>query len=294
MVLAENDGLGAQLLHQVPAVRPEVIAVGPSAAPEEGEERREVEDKEGKETTDDAEDGEVRKPRIGRRPALPTKAEFAEHLSVHLNYRSWCAHCPAGRARLATHICEPADREKLSITVSADFAFMGSEDAEEDMQPSLVVSDGNKEAFWAICVRTKTVTEQIVKYFKVILDQSGYEGEKISMKTDQEPSIIARKRAVAAARSGETVPIKLQVRASQSNGRMENAIGVWQGQWRTIKHYTEAMLKRRIEVDGVVFKRYRAFLRALVMGYVLQMICYSMRVMGYVLQMLCYRMIATC
>ena len=43
-----------------------------------------------------------------------------------------------------------------------------------------------------------------------------------------------------------------------------------------------------------LFKRYRAFRRALIMGYVLQMICYRVRVMGYVLQMICYRMIATC
>ena len=73
------------------------------------------------------------------------------------------------------------------------------------------------------------------------------------MKTDQETGIIALKRAVAAARSGETVPIESPVRASQSNRRMENAIGVWQGQLGTIKHYTEAMLKRRLEVDGVLF-----------------------------------------
>ena len=39
---------------------------------------------------------------------------------------------------------------------------------------------------------------------------------------------------------------------------MENAIGVWQGQLRTTKHYTEAMLKRRIEADGVLLKRYRS------------------------------------
>ena len=48
-------------------------------------------------------------------------------------------------------------------------------------------------------------------------------------------------------------PDRIASRASQSNGRTENAIGVWQGQLRTIKHYTEAMLKRRIEVDGDVF-----------------------------------------
>ena len=123
-----------ELLHQEPAVGADDFAVGPTAAPGEGEEEREAEDEEGKETKDGDEDGEVGKPRIGGRPALPTKAEIAEHLPLHSNYRSWCAHCRAGRARLAPHISEPADREKLGITVSADVACMGSEEVEEDMQ----------------------------------------------------------------------------------------------------------------------------------------------------------------
>ena len=73
------------------------------------------------------------------------------------------------------------------------------------------------------------MTEQIVKYFKDVMDHSGCEGEQIIMKIDQEPSIIVLKRAAVAAISGETVPIESPVRASQSNGCMENAIGVWQG-----------------------------------------------------------------
>ena len=82
------------------------------------------------------------------------------------------------------------------------------------------------------------------------LDQSGYEGEKLTFKTDQEPSIIALKRAVAAARTGETVPIESPVRASKSNGMMESAVGIWQGQLRTIKHYTEEKLS---ELKSIVF-----------------------------------------
>jgi len=104
--------------------------------------------------------------------------------------------------------------------VSCDYALMGAEEADEDMQPSPVIFDDDKGAFWAIGTRTKTVTEQLVKYFKDILDQSGYIGEKIAMKSDQEPSVVALKKAVAAARTGELVPIESPVRASQSNGRM--------------------------------------------------------------------------
>ena len=56
-------------------------------------------------------------------------------------------------------------------------------------------------------MKTKDVTEWLVKYVKDVLDQSGYNGEKIAIKSDQEPTMIALKRAVSAARVGETVPV---------------------------------------------------------------------------------------
>ena len=139
------------------------------------------------------------------------------------------------------------------MTFSADYAFMGSEDSEEDMQPTLIMYDDSKGAFWGAGVRAKGVSEAVVKYVKDILDQSGYEGAKLTFKTDQEPSIVALKRAVAAACTGENVPIESPVQASQSNGMMESAIGIWQGQVRTIKHYTEDNFKNHIEVDRVLY-----------------------------------------
>ena len=77
------------------------------------------------------------------------------------------------------------------------------------MQPSLIMYDDHMGAFWAAGVRAKGFSESIVKYVTAILDQSGYEGEKLTFKTDQEPSIVALKGAVAAARTGETVPIRV-------------------------------------------------------------------------------------
>ena len=112
-------------------------------------------------------EGEMRKPRVGRRPALPTKAEIEEHFPLHLHYRSWCRHCRAGKARLAPHLVEPANREKLGVTFSADYAFMTPEEADEQMQPSLIMYDDSKEAFWATWVRSKGVSEAVVKYVNI-------------------------------------------------------------------------------------------------------------------------------
>ena len=104
------------------------------------------------------------------------------------------------------------------------------------MQPSLIMYDDNKGAFWATGVRAKEVNEAIVKYVKDILDQCAYVGEKVSFNTDQELTIVALKRAVAAARTGETVPMESPIRAAKSNGMMQSAVGIWQGQLRTIQH----------------------------------------------------------
>ena len=134
----------------------------------------------------------------------------------------------------------------MGITVHMDYAFMTAEEAEEEMQPTLVIFDDDKESFWALGVERKGVTEGIVKYVAGILDQSGYQGEKLTMKSDQEPSILALKKAVAAERVGETVPIESPVRPSKPNGRMENAMKIWQEQLLTIKHDVESKFKKRI------------------------------------------------
>ena len=118
----------------------------------------------------------------------------------------------------------------------------GSEAAEEGMQPTLVVYDDDKNSFWAMGVKQKGVTEQVVQYSVGVIDQSGCKGEKMTFKTDQEQSIAALKSAVSAARVGETKPIESPVRASKSNGMMEAAIIIWQDQLRTRKHFTEARL----------------------------------------------------
>ena len=43
----------------------------------------------------------------------------------------------------------------MGITFSADYAFLTLEDTEEDMKPSLVMYDDDKDAFWAIGVESK-------------------------------------------------------------------------------------------------------------------------------------------
>ena len=96
----------------------------------------------------------------------PTNVEVEEHLPLHLNYRSWCEDCRTGRGRQAPHIIEPHDGDQFGIAFSADYAFLMPEDKEDDMKPSLVIYDDDKDVFWAIGVESKGPSEPIVEYVK--------------------------------------------------------------------------------------------------------------------------------
>ena len=99
---------------------------------------------------------EVRHLRLARRPVLHTKVEIEEHFPLHLNFRSWCAHCRAVKSTLAQHRVLPADREKLGVTIHKDYAF-----AEVDMQPTLVINDDDKDSVWALGVEQRMLQKAL-------------------------------------------------------------------------------------------------------------------------------------
>ena len=76
----------------------------------------------------------------------------------------------AGRARLAQHIVQPSDRERLGDAVHMNYAFLTPEEAEERMQPTLVVYVDDKKAMCAFALEQKGVIEGIVKYLVGVLD----------------------------------------------------------------------------------------------------------------------------
>ena len=64
--------------------------------------------------------------------------------------------------------------------------------------------------------------------------------------SDQEPSIIALKNAVAAKREAETAFIESPVRQSKCNGRVERAIHNWRDQYRTLRHFLEHRMDTKL------------------------------------------------
>ena len=101
--------------------------------------------------------------------------------------------------------------------------------------PVLVMYDNHHKGLWAIEVEDKRVNREIVKFINDRLEDSGYAGMKITLKSDQAEEMVALKRAVALKRKAETTPIESPVWESKSNGQIERMIRSWQGQFRTLK-----------------------------------------------------------
>ena len=102
-----------------------------------------------------------------------------------------------------------------------DYCFMSPEDIEEDMHAILICYDHSKMGMWAIAVDRKGADENIVKWVVDKMDECGYSGVTVTLKSDQEPAMMSLKKAIAVRRKAETPLIESPVRESKSNGKIE-------------------------------------------------------------------------
>ena len=215
----------------------------------DGQEIEETEKGDDSKVEDRAEVDEVRRPNPAARPYTPTKAEVYEHEVTHLPYRTWCKHCVKGRGVSTPHR-KGNKEEKIGITISIDYCFMtGEMDDDPDLPGVLMMWDDNHECLWALPVENKGAIDWVVKYVVDKLDDIGYRGVAISIKSDQEPAIVALKTAIAAKRVGATTPIESPVRESQCNGAVEQAVRRWRGQLRTLKLAYEDNMNTKLPVS---------------------------------------------
>ena len=77
-------------------------------------------------------------------------------------------------------------RNHLGITVHADFSFYRKDEREEGLCLVLVMFDDDKGAFGAMGMRSKAINKPIVKWVVDKLSDSGYNGQSIAFKADQE------------------------------------------------------------------------------------------------------------
>ena len=141
------------------------------------------------------------------------------------------------------------ERDRIGITVSMDVCFLTT-DGEADEDPKiLILHDDRLETLWALGVKSKAVTPEVVTWIMSKLEEAGYKGTEITLKSDQEESIMALKRAVAAIRETRTSLIESKVRVSVSNARVERAVRKWRGQFRKIKLHLEGKIGKKIPPD---------------------------------------------
>ena len=56
---------------------------------------------------------------------MQTKADLEEHYPLHLNYRSWCAHCVAGKCKSTPHSLKTGKMDQPDLpNIEVDDAFM--------------------------------------------------------------------------------------------------------------------------------------------------------------------------
>ena len=177
---------------------------------------------------EDGEDAEVRTPKVARKPRTPTRAEIDAHYPLHADYRDWCPHCVAGKGISNQHRSGKKPEEEIGTTVSMDYLFMVPEEAEEDMDAVLIVYDANRRNMWTMVTDSKGPTATSVKWVIDRLNDAGYAGVELTLKTDQEPAILELKRQIGIKREAVTTMIESPVRESKSNGMVERAVKAWQ------------------------------------------------------------------
>jgi hypothetical protein len=191
-------------------------------------------------------------------PRAPSRAEVDEHMATHLPYRSWCPHCVIGGGRDRQHFARAAaEVEASGPLIAADYGFLSDkkESKEESesrgLTPILVMRDRGSGATLAMAVPSKGeepawVPQRCARW----IDNLGY--QKVTLKTDQEPSIRAWARAVARHREAHTVPESSPVGDSQSNGAAEQAVGEVKKMIATLKHALSTNIKTDVEARHAV------------------------------------------
>ena len=136
-------------------------------------------------------------------PTNPTRAEV--HKSTgHVQYRTWCRHCVAGRGLGQQHRSrdEESKRDDGLPIIASDYTFMTTDGKEDGRaKPILVIKDSRTLSVAATFVDAKGPT---VKFFANFLKHLGY--WRAVMMSDGEHSIVALKEQAAREAGVENVP----------------------------------------------------------------------------------------
>lgn len=201
-------------------------------------------------------------------PEAPSQAEVDEHELTHMPYRPWCRHCRAARGREDQHRRKTRDQkiedDNASCSVwSVDYTYFSTNgqairhNDEEEIQRHLGLGTLCKALLASYARKTRTgymnqcETKGVGEGYMVDrtirdINEAGYGGVRLVLKSDQEFSIVDVAEQVGIDRPGETVPQVIPQGDSQSNGEITGWIGRCKGQIRTLKLSTESHFNWKI------------------------------------------------
>ena len=225
------------------------------------------EEQPGADELEDGGDG-IRRPCRAQSPIVVTDAIRDEHrLAGHVEYRNWCADCVQARGRRSAH--HSRDERSSMPVLSWDYGYLGSrravgseaegpteEECERDGHaPLMVMGDSQSKAYYGAIHPQKGFRfpewEFVLAYWVGVLDSLGY--RRVTMRSDNEPSLVAFLEKLKGAWPGEVVAEGSSVGDPQSNGAAEAGVGVVKGLVRTNKIALEEKLGQTIAEDHLCF-----------------------------------------
>ena len=177
-------------------------------------------------------EGVVRKAPVG-----PTKEDREAHEALHAEHRGWCRHCVRGRGRNQAHKRRKGDREVREagrvVRISMDYNFVGEDD--EAVGTWLTMVESRFGAIWTRVVEAKGLnedTEWVVTAMAEEIDEWGYRGEDVILRSDQEGAIGVVKRKLAEFRVTENALIDIGVELTAEHfvtGQYVDVVGSTKG-----------------------------------------------------------------
>lgn len=181
----------------------------------------------------------------------PSKEEMDAHMLTHIPFKSWCPHCVKGKAKSKPHLRMNNGKEECTVPiVSIDYMFLGCKHDEEQGNPILVVKDRDPPGtglIHAYLLESKGCNSYAVDRLDKTLENLGH--NRIVLKSDQEPAIVALKTAVKGRKTVEIIQEESPAYESASNGAIESANKLVQDQIRAMKDALESRIGVRLERD---------------------------------------------
>ena len=180
-------------------------------------------------------------------PTQPTSDEIALHWLTHLPYRSWCKWCVGAKRGNAPHIHAGLSSREIPLLV-ADYCFI-RDHRDDDLVTVLVGKLYPSRTLVAIPCDMKGIDEYAVARLSSFLRNCGV--RRLAYMCDQAKPLNAMIRSSMLALGGSAdwqgaVPENSAVGESQSNGKAEAAVKLFEDQMRVMKGALESRLQARL------------------------------------------------